>query len=111
MQVSSEVKLAATGAVEEREALHKANNDKLLLAVAKAQEEAIGLAKELAVAKNDTETMEAALKKARDHLQKQHEALQRWKEYESSHAKKERSLVEEIETSQSDDGRDERGAT
>ena len=98
VQVSSEVKLAATGAVEEREALHKANNDKLLLAVAKAQEEAIGLAKELAVAKNDTETMEAALKKARDHLQKQHEALQRWKEYESSHAKKERSLVEEIET-------------
>lgn len=97
VQVASEVKLASAGAVEEREAMHKANNDKLLLAVAKAQEEAIGLAKELAVAKNDTETMETALKKARDHLHKQHEALQRWKEYESSHAKKERSLVEEVE--------------
>lgn len=96
VQVASEIKLASTGAAEQREAMHKANNDKLLLAVAKAQEEAIGLAKELAIAKNDTETMETALKKARDHLQKQHEALQRWKEYESSHAKKERSLVEEV---------------
>ena len=97
VQVASEVKLAAKGVVEEREALHKANNDRLLLAVAKAQEEAVGLAKELATSKNETETMETALKKARDHLQKQHEALQRWKEYESSHAKKERSLIEEVE--------------
>ena len=96
VQVASEVRVAAEGASEEREALHKENTNKLLLAVAKAQEEAIGLAKELAVIKNEKETMEAALKTARDHLTKQHDALQRWKEFETSHVKKERSLVDEI---------------
>lgn len=96
VQVASEVQVAAEGASEEREAVHKANNNKLLLAVAKAQEEAIGLAKELAAAKNERETMEGALKTARDHLTKQHEALQRWKEFEISHGKKERSLADEV---------------
>ena len=96
VQVASEVRVAAEGENEEREAMHKENTNKLLLAVAKAQEEAIGLAKELAVAKNEKETMEAALKTARDHLTKQHDALQRWKEFESSHVKKERSLVDEV---------------
>jgi hypothetical protein len=73
------------------------NTTSLLLAVAKSQEEAVKLAKELALVKNEKQEMEGALRQAREHLEKQHDALLRWKEFERSHVKKETRLEEEAE--------------
>jgi len=72
----------------------------LLLAVAKGQNEAVSLSKELADAKNTIEDMEKALISARKHLTSQHDALLRWKEFEASQLKEKKIMQQELETAQ-----------
>ena len=77
----------------------------LLLAVAKGQEEAVSLSKELADAKNRMDEMEGALVAARKHLKSQHEALLRWKEFEASQLKSKNALEQEVAVLQEKVGR------
>lgn len=77
----------------------------LLLAVAKGQEEAVSLSKELADAKNKMDEMESALVAARNHLKSQHEALLRWKEFEASQLKSKNALEQEVAMLQEKVGR------
>lgn len=70
----------------------------LLLAVAKGQNEAVSLSKDLADAKNTIEDMEKALVSARKHLTSQHDALLRWKEFEASQLKEKKMMQEEFES-------------
>ena len=72
----------------------------MLLAVAKGQEEAVALSKNLADSQEKLEDMSKALVSARKHLTSQHEALMRWKEWEAAEAKRRLSLQQELDDAQ-----------
>lgn len=92
IQIASDQLTAARGSDEV--------SPSLLLAVAKGQNEAVSLSKELADAKNTIEDMEKALLTARKHLTSQHDALLRWKEFEASQLKEKKTMQEELEAAQ-----------
>lgn len=72
----------------------------LLMAVAKGQNDAVLLSKELADARNTISDMQKALVSAKKHLNSQQDALMRWKEFEASQLKEKKMMQQDLESTQ-----------